>query len=132
MSAIEDQKITFYNSIEDGKIYKTAESEDPTNSDIGFITRYRSPVAMQKIIDNLTHAINGNYNLMNDYDISNQIDIAFIEDGQINYYDQDGQEVLYSSQLVEFREVLIAWREFFLTPPLNGSPASSSDNNLIV
>jgi hypothetical protein len=32
----------------------------------------------------------------------------------------------------DFKEIVLAWRDFLLEPPLNGSPASSSDNNFIV
>jgi hypothetical protein len=32
----------------------------------------------------------------------------------------------------DFKEIVLAWRDFLETPPLHGSPASCSDNNFIV
>ena len=122
MSVIQDQGIVFYNKIIGDIIYKTAKADDP-NSDIGFIIRYRDMNVMNEIINDLTLAINGNYNLISDLEVSNDIDIAFIGENQIEFYDQDVLNILYTSPLTEFLEVLLAWRDFMLTPPLHGSKA---------
>ncbi|SDS25746.1 hypothetical protein SAMN05216490_0828 [Mucilaginibacter mallensis] len=120
MGIIEDKGILFYNNITDGKTYKRASStvNDPN---ISFISRFKNPQILTEIVYDVILAINGDFNLIKDPDVSNNEDIAFITPFGIDFYDNNGKNVLGTLSLLEFKELVEAWRDFLLQPPLNGS-----------
>ncbi len=66
-------------------------------------------------------AINGNFNLIDDPGITNNLEIAFISPTGIEFYDRDGQDIIGTSPLEDFKEILIGWRNFLMQPPFNGT-----------
>ncbi len=101
MSAIEDKKITFYNKITDGIIYKyaTSEIDDPDH-----VTDIKSTIALNEYIENIELAINGNFELIEDPDFTAGEQIAYITETNIEFYDQDAQNIIDHGSLQDFKE----------------------------
>lgn len=127
MGIIAEKGIEFYNEVFDGRIYKMGKSivQEP---DLSFITRFKDPNTLDKFIANVDMAINGNFNLINDPDITNDLEIASISPTGIEFYDQDGQNIIGTSPLKDFKEILIGWRDFLLQPPFNGTKVKTFFN----
>ena len=68
-------------------------------------------------------AINGQFNLIEDPGISCDIGgIAFVTANGIEYWDNEGINLLPPlCPLQDFKEMLVAWRDFLQTPPLHGT-----------
>ncbi len=120
MSAIENKKIIFYNKIVQGRIIKQAKSEinDP---DIDHVTSFKYTEALNGFISDIELAINGNFGLIEDTGFCTNDQIAFITETNIEFYDQDGQNIIDYGSLQDFLDLLIAWRDFLLEPPLHGT-----------
>lgn len=120
MSVIQNQGIKFVNQVFQGIISKIAIGGGTAMSHISF---YRSLSNIEEIINNVDKAINGQYHLIEDTGVSNNLGVAFIEPAGIEFYDDDVQNVVETCSLQVFKELLIAWRDFILTPPFDGSKA---------
>ncbi len=98
MNAIESRGIKFVNKAINGKISKFAMSStsDPY---INFVTQFKNPQTLNDIV----------------------IDIAAIAPNGINFYDEEGQNVIATLPLQDFKEMVIAWRDFLLQVPADGS-----------
>ncbi len=120
MGIIKDKGIEFYNQKFDGTIYKISKSNlnDPN---ISFIARFKDSDTIDKFINNVNLAIEGHFDLIADPDVSNGLEIGFITPTGVDFYDQDGQNVIDTLPLEDFKEILIAWRDFLLTPPFDGT-----------
>jgi len=121
MTSIDSYKIKFINLNNDGTIYKTAESKtgDPT---IYHISACFEPEIIQSIITDVDHAINGNFSLVGNADISSETEIAFITPNNIEFWDIDeSNQTPQFFSLLEYKELLIGWKNFLLSPPLHGS-----------
>jgi len=117
---IADKGIEFYNQVFDERIYKRGKSI-VRDEDLSFITWFKDPDTLDKFITNIDLAINGNFSLIDDPDITNNLEIASISPTGIEFYDQDGQNIIGTSPLEDFKEILIGWRDFLLQPPFNGT-----------
>ena len=120
MGVIVEKGIEFYNEVFDGRIYKKGKSI-VRDTDLSFITEFKDPNTLDKFITNVNMAINGNFSLINDPDLTNKLEIEFISPTEIEFYDQDGQNIIGTSPLEDFKEILIGWRDFLLQPPFNGT-----------
>lgn len=120
MSAIDQRNIEFVNKVVNGEVYKTTNCADP---DMGYITWFRDVSTLDEMLADVDKAINGQYDLIVDPDISNDTSVlAFITANGIEYWDEDGQNIIAPvCPLQDFRELLAAWRAFLLTPPLHNS-----------
>jgi hypothetical protein len=116
MNALEQKNIKFINKIIDGEVYKMA------TGGIGHIQSIKSIDALNKYIDMTTITINGNFtSIQDDPDVSSSYEVAFITPNGIEIMDEDVENVVDLVPLQEFKEILIGWRDFLLTPPLNGA-----------
>jgi hypothetical protein len=119
MSIIEDKGISYINNIIDGRIDKFGKSKNG-DIDVEFLNFHKDPTILLEIISDITKSINGEFSAINDPDISNNFQIAFITSTNIEYYDYDGKEIIAISSLSEFKEKATAWRNFLLTSPFLG------------
>lgn len=120
MNAIESRGIKFVNKAINGKISKFAMSStsDPY---INFVTQFKNPQTLNDIVMDINKALNGQFNSIQDPDVSTNIDIAAIAPNGINFYDEEGQNVIATLPLQDFKEMVIAWRDFLLQVPADGS-----------
>ncbi|MFL9838700.1 hypothetical protein ABS768_14405 [Flavobacterium sp. ST-75] len=119
MDILKKRGIKLVNKEVEGFNYKCSNGVDP---DAGFIVEYRHIDTINEIIDDIDKALSGNYDLMTNNDISTDGGgIAFITPNGIEFYDEDGINVLPPvCPLDEFKDLLIAWRDFLNMPPYNG------------
>ncbi|SHG91108.1 hypothetical protein [Flavobacterium johnsoniae] len=116
MNTIQQRNIKFINKIIDGKIYKMA------TGGIGHIQSITDIEVLNKFIDMVTTTINGDFtSIEEDPDVSSNYEVAFITPNGIEIMDENVENVIDLIPLQEFKEILIGWRDFLLTPPLNGS-----------
>lgn len=115
MSALEQKKIKFINKIIDGRVYKIA------TGGIGHIQSIKSIDTLNNFINMTNTTINGNFSSIDDPDVSSSYEVAFITPNGIEIMDEDVENVVDLVPLQEFKEILIGWRDFLLTPPLNGA-----------
>jgi hypothetical protein len=120
MGITENKGIYFVNQNFDNKVNKFGTAKDG-DRDIEFINFFKNTDTLSDIIDDVSKAINGNYNLIDDPDLTNEVGIASITPVGISYYDYEGNNIIATSPLEDFREKLLAWKVFLLTPPLHGS-----------
>ncbi len=127
MSAIENKKIKFFNKVINGTSYKYATSEinDPDH-----ITDIKSIITLNEHIANIELAINGNFELIEDPDFTAGEQIAYITETNIEFYNQDAQNIIDYGSLQDFLELLIAWRDFLMEPPLQGTKVNDGGNNV--
>jgi len=120
MNAIESRGIKFYNKIINGKIRKEAVSSinDP---DINFVTQFKDPETLNSILLKVEKALNGQFNLIGDPDVSTNLDIGFITPNGVDFYDQNGENVIGTLALQDFKAIITAWRDFLLQAPKNGT-----------
>ncbi|NOQ75562.1 MAG: hypothetical protein GQ574_26365 [Crocinitomix sp.] len=122
MGIIEEQNIKFRNINSSGNVYKTV--GPIVNNDhfsvICHISQFKNPDTIQDFIDNVTLAINGNFDEINDPDVSNNDDIAFITDSGVELWDDNVENVYLLYPLLSFKEMLVAWHDFLKTAPYNG------------
>jgi hypothetical protein len=115
MSAIDRKKVVFRNEVINGRIRKTALSEidDP---DIYHVIHFTDKETLDELILNIELALSDRFDEIGDPDFTADDQIAFIEADNIEFYDQDGNNVIDYGSLQDFKELLIAWREFLHTP----------------
>lgn len=70
---------------------------------------------------NLELAISGNFDQIINPGFTNEFSIAAIAPTAIEFWDDEGQNIIGHGSLTDFHELLIAWRDFLLEPPLDGS-----------
>jgi hypothetical protein len=118
MNSLDNKNIKFINKIIDGKIYKVA------TGGIGHIQSITDIEVLNKFIDMVTSTINGNFSsIEEDPDVSSNYEVAFITPNGVEIMDENVENVVDIVPLQEFKEILIGWRDFLLTSPLNGSKA---------
>ena len=119
MDILKKRGIKLVNKEVAGCNYKCSNGVD---ADIGFIVEYRHIDAINEIIDDIDKALVGNFDQIgNDFIGTDAGGIAFITPNGIEFYDEDGKNILPPlCPLNEFKDLLIAWRDFLNTPPYNG------------
>lgn len=115
MNAIENKNIKFINKIIDGRIYKIA------TGGIGHIQSIKNIETLNNFIDMTNITINGNFSSIEDPDVSSNYEVAFLTPFGVQIMDDNVENIVDLVPLQEFKEILIAWRDFLLTPPLNGT-----------
>ncbi|KAF2507126.1 hypothetical protein EYY60_21710 [Flavobacterium zhairuonense] len=115
MNALEQKKIKFINRIVDDKVYKIA------TGGIGHIQSITSIDTLNNFINMTNATINGNFSSIDDPDVSSNYEVAFITPNGVEILDENVENVIDIIPLQEFKEILIGWRDFLLTPPLNGT-----------
>ena len=116
MNSLDNKNIKFFNKIIDGKIYKIV------TGGIGHVQSIRDIEVLNKYIDMVNITIDGNFiSIEEDPDVSSGYDVAFITPNGVEVMDEDVVNVIEIIPLQEFKEILIGWRDFLLTPPLDGS-----------
>lgn len=118
MGALENKQIIFENKVSNGSIYKHAYSKigDP---DIGHVIGFKDIRVIDENIVNLELAMSGNFDQIIDPDFTNGDFIAFITPTAIEFWDYDAENIIGYGSLSDFHELLIAWRDFLIEPPLN-------------
>ena len=118
MSAIETRNIKFINKTVYGEVYKSTEG---TDGDMDFIKFFEDSDTINETIAKIDQALNGHFDLIEDTDISNGIDAAFIRANGIEYWDEKLENAFSPlCPLQDFKELLIGWRDFLQTPPFHG------------
>lgn len=118
MSIIQNRGIKFINKITNGYVSKITNGIDP---DIGFISNYRNIDLIDGVLDKINLTISGQFNSINN-DISTDAGgIAFVTPDGIEFWGDDAEEILGTCPLIEFKELLIAWKTFFQSPPFDRS-----------
>lgn len=115
MSAITTKKIRFLHSKRNGVIYKKAVS-DIQDPDIDHVTAFRDIESLNELILNIDLALTGRYAEIVDPGFTHDTQIAFIEADCISFWDVDGQNRIDTGSLSDFKELLIAWRDFLNAP----------------
>jgi hypothetical protein len=116
MNAIETKKIRFLNTKRDGVIYKTAVS-DIGDPDINHVTAFRDMDTLNEFILSISLALEGRYEEIEDPDFTKDAQIAFIGKEYIEFWDEDGQNMIDTGSLADFKELLIDWRDFLSIVP---------------
>ena len=80
-------------------------------SKVYHVDAFRNVDTLNEIIDNLNKAIYGKFDEINDPDVSTNVNIAFISPTGVEFYGQDGQQVIDTVPLEEFKQITIAWRD---------------------
>jgi hypothetical protein len=77
---------------------------------------------LNKIVDSLQIAIDGNYSQLTqeEWDISNDFTIVWITITGVEFHSANSN-AYDTYPLIEFRDTLLAWKTFLLTPPLDGT-----------
>lgn len=123
MGIIEEQNIKFSNINASGIVRKTV--YPVINNDhfsvMCHISVIKDSNIIQEFIDNVTLAINGDFDEINDPDVSNTDVVAFITESGVEIWDDDVENVYLVYPLLGFKEMLIAWHEFLMAEPYNGS-----------
>lgn len=120
MSIIDDRGIKFINKVVDSHNYKITNDVDP---DMGFISSYKSITTIDRILDEINLTISGKFNI-DESDISTEAGgIALITPEGIEFWDYNVENLMGVCPLNEFKELLIAWKEFLQSPPLDKSKA---------
>lgn len=116
MSIITDRGILFINKVLDGYSYKQTNNVDP---DMGFISSYKSVETIDRILNKIDLTISGQLNI-DDRDISTDDGgIAFVTTEGIEFWDMNVENVVGICPLNEFKELLIAWKDFLQSPPFH-------------
>ncbi len=118
---LEKYDITFANQITDGFIDKTV------NGNNIFATYLSSMIDLDIInqgIQNVEYYLNGGeYDSEKEY-VSTEIFSAIIDNENVSIFYSIGSDTfspLFIISLVDFKEIIIAWRDFLLESPLNGT-----------
>lgn len=120
MTTLEKYNITFINKVidyqEKGKeIYKLAESN---NYDL---SNFLSDLHVSRSVDSILLDINKALsNPEFEFENGNELIWVTIYNDRVEFYDY-GVELVYELPTQDFKEILIAWRNFLSTPPLHGS-----------
>jgi len=114
MSVSGNTNIKFINKIINGKVYKTA------SPGLGYIQSIKNISTLNKFIDMVNATINGDFSSIDDPDVSSSYEVAFITPNGVEVMDRDVKNVVDIIPLQDFKEMLVGWRDFLLTPPLNG------------
>lgn len=117
MSIIENKNIKFINKIINGEVYKTA------TPGLGYIQSIKNISTLNEFIDMVNATISGDFGTIDDPDVSSSYEVAFLTPDGVEVMDENVENVIDVIPLQEFKEILIAWRNFLLTPPLNGTKA---------
>jgi phage-related protein len=121
MSIITARKIRFTNLVRNGIVFLKDISE-PTNSDlmVGFIWEFKYVNEVDFLISIVLDAKNNIFSLTDDGYILVDSYAAEFTNSQVNFELTDGQTITSSENLNDFLEVLQAWKQFLITPPLSG------------
>jgi hypothetical protein len=122
MGYIETHGIKFQNQTSNGFVRKTGSPNTDTN--LNYIMEFDDPGMLSQIINKLQLAINGNFNDIVDRDMTAEDDIASISSSGVDFYDNEGQEIIETVPLQDIYDLAVAWRDFLLQPPLNETPAN--------
>lgn len=122
MGYIETHGIKFLNKIFDGRVYKMGIPN--TDSNLGYITEFKDPDMLTKIINNLQLTISGHFNDIDDTDISYEECLAYITPSGVEFYDAGNEEIIGTIPLQDIYDLAVGWRNFLLQSPLNGTPAT--------
>jgi hypothetical protein len=95
-----------------------------TDSNVGYITEFDDVDDVIDLINKLLPGINGNFSRISNNDITTDNYIASIVATTVVFYDDDGQEKVKTVPLQDIYDLAIAWRNFLLEPPLNGTASS--------
>ncbi|MEO7213981.1 hypothetical protein [Mucilaginibacter sp.] len=120
MGIIESNGIYFVNHVLHGYVHKYGSSRNG-DVDIEHLNFFKNADTLSEIISDVGKALAGEFDLINDPDLTNNIAIAEITPTEIVYYDCYGKDIIAKSSLEDFKEKAIAWRLFLQTPPFNGS-----------
>jgi hypothetical protein len=120
MSAIENKRIKFYNKMINGVVYKFGNSliNDP---DISFVCKFKNLNTLNKILNDVNKIIAGRFNEIEDPDITNEYEIGTLTPTGVAFYDVEGQNIIGTLSLSDFKDMLEGWIAFLNTPPLEGS-----------
>lgn len=124
MGLLENQNIRLVNLNFSGCCIKSIELPDTFNDHItaiSLISSFTNADIIQEIIDDVHKAIAGDFNSITDPDVINPVGAAFITPHHIEFWDEEIENVVSTYSLEDFMELLVAWRDFLLAPPLNGS-----------
>ena len=122
MGYIETNGIKFFNKIFDGRVYKVGSPN--TDSNLGYITEFRDPDMLTTIINNLQLTISGHFNSVDDTDISYEECLAYITPSGVEFYDAGRDKIIATVPLQDIYDLAVAWRNFLIQPPLNGTAAN--------
>ncbi|WP_433815860.1 hypothetical protein [Flavobacterium johnsoniae] len=114
MNSLDNKNIKFINKIIDGTVYKTA------TGGIGHVQSIKSINTLNDFINMINTTIDGNFSSIDDPDVSSNYEVAFITPNGVEVMDENVINVIEIIPLQEFKEILIGWRDFLLTPPLDG------------
>ncbi|MCO5946490.1 hypothetical protein [Mucilaginibacter flavidus] len=122
MGYIETHGIKFHTRISNGHVEKLGSPKTDTN--LNFVLQFDDPDILSQIINNLQLAINGDMDAIHDRDITADNDIASISSSGVDFYDDKGQEIIETVPLQYIYDLAVAWRNYLLQPPLNGTVAA--------
>jgi hypothetical protein len=121
MGIITTKKIRFKNLVRNGIVFMKDISE-VTNRElmVGFIWEFKYINEVDFLISIVLDAKNNIFSLTDDGYILVDSYAAEFTNSQVNFELTDGQKITSSENLDDFLEVLQAWKQFLLTPPLIG------------
>jgi hypothetical protein len=120
MSYLNDRKFKFTNRVFFGKIEKCVEDNFKDNN----VPNYLGEIDDIEYIDSiLTYIEAGIINQLpiKPIDVSSESNYVFIRNSGFDFMDGTFTKVWFTVSLLDMKELFLAWREFLLTPPLNGS-----------
>lgn len=117
MSVSGNRNIKFINKTINGEVYKTA------SPGLGYIQSIKNISTLNEFIDMVNATINGDFSTIDDPDVSSSYEVAFLTPNGVEVMDENVENIIDLIPLQEFKEILIGWRDFLLTPPLNGTKA---------
>lgn len=131
MSIIEDQKIRFVNMISFDSIYKAVDWQFDNLHSVAIchISQFKDVETVDEIIGDVSLAIEGQLEAIEDTDVSNELQFAFIIADGIEFWDDEVSHVQFIYPLAEFKEMLIAWRDFLTSKPFNGDKVRKNRRN---
>lgn len=117
MGILKKRGIKLLNKEVKGYNYKCSNGVDV---DMGFMVEYTHIDTINEIVEDIDKALAGNFDQIgNDFIGTDAGGIAFITPNGIEFYDDDGKNILPPvCPLDEFKDLLIMWRDFLNTPPL--------------
>ena len=115
MNTIEKRNIKFSNKIINGEVYKIAEGG------IGHISMIYDIKTLDEFIKITDLALSGKFELIDNSDVSGEWEVAFVTPNGVEIYDDKVQNIEYIIPLIEFKDMLEAWKLFLNTPPLHGN-----------
>jgi hypothetical protein len=123
MGNTEEKQIYFVNDLSEGYVEKRASSRS-TDRNILHLHYFKDVETVSEIIADLDKALSGNFDLIDDPDLTASIYVASITPTEVVFYDDDVENIIETSSLEDFKESAVAWKEFLQTPPFHGSRAN--------